>query len=404
MFTKNQKSIFISSAVFALFIYISSIHRYSYNMPAGDDYDAVLWFLNQFVLSDPREKILLLFSQHNEHRILLTRLFSIADLFIFDQINFIHLIWFGTLGWILSIITFWHFSKKEGSTLIEFIPVIIIFLSFTHYEMMTWAMTSIQQYYQVFFALLSIGFLTTNRFLPSILFYICAMFTSGGGICLAPVISLYYFSKKKWGELTISLIINLIVFLCYFILLPYTSPSSSKILISLKHPFIFIGFIVGFVGSVGNIQLLGDISFLIFGFLLIFFFLFKAKKSYTQSPFLFWTCIYVFITAVLAALNRSDAGIAMGVVSRYSEYSLLFVASTYLIYASIIKKENEKTKVIFSTFFFSTLIFSYWYAIAIPNLDNTRHWLSNNLKTHPAWDHAKSIRAESVRLGIFHDD
>lgn len=404
MFTKNQKSIFISSAFFAVVIYIISIYRYAYNMPSGDDYDAVLWFLNQFVISEPREKILLILSQHNEHRILLTRLLSIADFFIFEKINFVHLIWLGALGWFLSIITFLRFSKNEGTTYIEYIPVIIIFLSFSHYEMMTWAMTSIQQYYQIFFALLAIGYMTTNRFWPSIIFYICAMFTSGGGICLAPLISLYYLTQKKWRELIFSIVINLVVFLFYFVLLPYTAPASSKILTTLEHPIIFIGFIMGFVGSVGNIQHLGDTSFLGFGFLLIFLFLFSAKKSYKQNSFLFWTCIYVLITAVLAALNRSDAGIAMSVVSRYAEYSLLFLASTYLIYASNIKIGKQKKIFASLMFIFSALIFSYWYVIAIPHLDNMRHWLSNNLKTHPAWDHAKSIKAESSRLGIFLHD
>lgn len=404
MQTKNVRSFFLYAAILAIVMYLLTVHKYAYNMPAGDDYDAVLGFLNRYVQGDLNERFWLFFSQHNEHRILLTHLISIVDLHLFNEINFLHLIWFGTLGWFLSIAAFWYFSQKESISFLEFIPAGIILLSFTHYEMMTWAMTSIQQYYQVFFGILAIGYMTKNRFLLSMLFYILAIFTSGGGMSLVPLVNLYYLLHKKWRELSICIAITLTVLITYFVLLTYTSPASAKILQTLMQPQIFIAYAIGFIGGVGNIHELGYISFLVVGLCLLLLFSIKAKIAYEKYPFLFWICIYVMITAVLAALNRSNEGIQSSGDSRYSEYSLLFLASTYLIYIASAQTQKQRRVITLVVFVISLGVFSFWHIRSIPPLVDRHYWLSNGMKTHPNWDHAISIKKESARLGVFRHD
>lgn len=404
MHTKNLRSFFLYAGIFAIAIYLFTVHKYAYNMPVGDDYDAVLGFLNRYVQSGTQEKIWLFFSQHNEHRILLTHLISILDLNFFNEINFLHLIWLGNLGWFLSISAFWHFSSKEGVSFSEFIPAGIILLSFSHYEMMTWAMTSIQQYYQVFFGILAIGYMTKNRIAPSMLFYILAIFTSGGGMSLVPLANLYYLLHKKWREFGICIAITLIALMAYFVLLPYTSPASSKILQTLMQPQIFIAYAIGFIGGVLNIHELGYISFLVGGLCLVLLFSVRAKIAYKKYPFLFWICIYVIITAILAALNRSNEGIQSSGDSRYSEYSLLFLSSTYLMYVASAQNQKNRRVIAVATFAISMGVFSFWHLRSIPPLVDRHYWLSNGIKTHPNWDHAISIKNESARLGVFRHD
>jgi hypothetical protein len=401
MQTKNVRSFFLNAAILAIVMYLLTVHKYAYNMPVGDDYDAVLGFLNRYVQGDLNERFWLFFSQHNEHRILLTHLISIVDLHLFNEINFLHLIWFGTLGWFLSIAAFWNFSNKEGISFLEFIPAGIILLSFSHYEMMTWAMTSIQQYYQVFFGILAIGYMTKNRFTLSMLFYILAIFTSGGGMSLVPLANIYYLFHKKWRELSICIAITLITLMTYFVLLPYISPGSTKILQTLMQPQIFVAYTIGFIGGVGNIYELGYISFLVVGLCLLLLFSVKAKIAYAKYPFLFWICIYVMITAVLAALNRSNEGIQSSGDSRYSEYSLLFLASTYLIYIASAQNQKQRRVITLVVFVISLGVFSFWHLRSIPPLVDRHYWLSNGMKTHPNWDHAISIKKESARLGVF---
>ena len=404
MHTKNLRSFFLYAGILAIATYLLTIHKYAYNMPVGDDYDAILGFLNRYVQSDPQGKIWLFFSQHNEHRILLTHLISILDLNLFNQINFIHLIWLGNVGWFLSIAAFWHFSNKEGVSFFEFIPAGIILLSFSHYEMMTWAMTSIQQYYQVFFGILAIGYMTKNRFILSMLFYILAIFTSGGGMSLVPLANLYYLFHKKWRDLSICIAITLATLVTYFALIPYTSPAATKILQTLIQPQIFIAYAIGFIGGVSNIYELGYISFLIGGLCLALLFSVKAKVAYRKYPFLFWICIYVGVTAILAALNRSNEGIQSSGDSRYSEYSLLFLSSTYLIYVASAHNQKQRRIITLFVFAISLGVFSFWHLRSIPSLVDRHYWLSNGMKTHPNWDHAISIKKESARLGVFRHD
>jgi len=398
---KIAPGVMINAALFALVIYILTISRYAYNMPVGDDYDAILAYLNKFVVADTAEKIHLFFIQHNEHRILLTHLVSISDLAIFGSVNFIHLIWFGTLGWLLSIAAFWYFSAKEQISPLEFAPAAIILLTFSHHEMMTWAMTSIQQYYQVCFGILTIGFMVNRRLFLSSIFYAAAIFTSGGGMSLVPLVNLYYLSQKKWRALSISLIFTILILATYFFFLPYSSPPSSKILESLAHPLILVGYFVGFIGALGNIYELGYASILCCGLILLSLFAYKIRANQKQAPFFFWVCAYILITAFLTALNRSDQGIYTSGDSRYSEYSLLFLASVYPMYLVCAKSTQGRSTVVKICFLFSIVIFCFWYPRALFHMGDRLYWLSNNIKTHPNWEHAIEIKKESARLGVF---
>lgn len=398
---KIAPGVMINAALFALVIYILTIFRHAYNMPVGDDYDAILAYLNKFVISDTAEQIRLFFIQHNEHRILLTHLASISDLAIFGSVNFIHLIWFGTIGWLLSITAFWHFSHKEGITPFEFAPAAIILLTFAHHEMMTWAMTSIQQYYQVCFGILTIGFMVNRRIYLSFIFYAAAIFTSGGGMSLVPLVNLYYLSQKKWRLLSISLVITALILLIYFMILPYSSPPSSKIIDSVLHPMMLIGYFIGFIGALGNVYEYGYISLLCCGSLLLLLFAFRARVSQKQAPFFFWICIYILITSLLTALNRSDQGIYTSGDSRYSEYSLLLLASVYSMYLVCAKSMQARSTVVKVCFLFSIVIFCFWYPRALFHMGDRLHWLSNNIKTHPNWEQAIEIKKESARLGVF---
>ena len=391
--------ILINSLLLAGLIYLLTIHRFAFNQPYGDDYDAILAFLNRYVQASPSEQIQLFFSQHNEHRIFLTHLIVILDLSLFGNINFIHLIWFGTFGWFMSIYALWFFSKKYGITLTEFTPAAILLLSFSHYEMMVWAMTSIQQYWQVTFGIMAIGFMVNRNFYRSMIFYMAAIFTSGGGMALVPLINLYYLVNRQWKDLFVCASLTAIALLTYFFLLPYQAPPTRQIIEILFHPHLFLAYFFGFIGGLGKIHDLGLASYLLTGLMLFLLLTKKAIEIKNRCPFYFWLCIYVLLTAVLAALNRSILGVETSGDSRYSEYSLLFAASTYLAYIYL-AKDKFRTQIIWIGFAIAAVIFTYWYETSKPYLIDQRYWLENGLKTHPNWEEAQKIRARSIDLGI----
>lgn len=394
----------VNTALFAVIIYGCTVLRFAFNQPVGDDYDAILAFLNQYVVANPTEQFHLFVRQHNEHRIFFTRLVTIVDLQVFNHINFVHLIWIGNLGWFLSILGFWKFAKQYQVTIPEFTPAVIALLSFSHFDMMTWAMTSIQQYWQVCFGIFAIGFMVTNRFKLSLLFYIAAVFTSGGGIILAPLLNLYYLIQKQWRHLAICLLVTAIILSLYFLLLPYTAPPPGRISEALMQPQVVLGYLIGFLGGMGNNIDLGPSTILACGGALSILFLLRIKFAYQSAPFLWWITIYIVLTAVLTALNRSASGIISSGDSRYSEYSLIFGASVYLIYLISSATTLGRRRIMWIGFAASLILFSYWYEQSKRPLIDRLHWLSNGIQTHPNWPAALDIKKRSIELGIMGRD
>ena len=101
-------AIIFGAALVACAIYLREIAQISYNFPNEDDFNAVLGFLNSFLIADYPRKIYLLFSQHVDHRLVLTHIFALLDYQLFGVVNFNHLIWIGNLGWFLVIIYFYR--------------------------------------------------------------------------------------------------------------------------------------------------------------------------------------------------------------------------------------------------------------------------------------------------------
>lgn len=394
----------VNTALFAAIIYGCTVLRFAFNQPVGDDYDAILAFLNQYVTAQPSDQFHLFVRQHNEHRIFFTRLVTIVDLKIFNHINFVHLIWIGNLGWLLSILGFWKFAKQYKVTITEFTPAAIALLSFSHFDMMTWAMTSIQQYWQVCFGIFAIGFMVNNRFKLSLLFYIAAVFTSGGGIILAPLLNLYYLIQKQWRHLAVCLLVTAIILSLYFLLLPYTAPPSGRISEALMQPQVVFGYLIGFLGGMGNNVDFGASTILAFGGSLSILFLLRLKFTYKSTPFLWWIITYIIFTAVLTALNRSASGIISSGDSRYSEYSLIFGVSVYLIYLTSSATTLSRRRIMWVGFATSLIVFSYWYEQSKRPLIDRLHWLSNGIQTHPNWSTALDIKRRSIELGILRQD
>jgi len=390
----------INVLIFAGIIYCITIYHFAFNQPVGDDYDAILLFLNQYVVAQPFQQLQLFFLQHNEHRIFLTRLAMVIDLKLFGHINFTHLIWLGNLGWGMAIFSFWHFAKKYQISVTEFTPAAIALLSFSHFEMMTWAMTSIQQYWQVCFGILAVGFMVNNRLKSALFFYTAAIFTSGGGIILVPILNTYYLLQKKWHEFWITVFLTLTILSIYFLLLPYRPPPASRISEALMQPQLVLGYFVGFIGGMGNHIDTGIITILACGGILFTLFILKFKYMYKAAPFLWWVAIYVCLTAILAALNRSFLGIASSGDSRYSEYSLLFSSCIYLSYLLGASSAIARKKIVWLGFTISVILFTYWYEQSKRPLIDRLHWLMNDIQTHPNWAEAQRIKARSIELGI----
>jgi len=375
-------------------IYLWTVLKYSVNMPLWDDYDAVLRFLNTYIESNESlVKIKLIFFQHNEHRIVFNRIIELLQFKLMGEINFLYLIIIGNIGWFLTIAFLWRYAKKREIKIVQFLPVVLIMLSFVHYELMTWAMASLQQYYQILFSLFAIYFLVNNRLIFSFLFMTVSIFTSGGGIVLIPIFLLYFLTQRDVKNFFITLIVSIILLLIYFIILHYSKPKfHPSILKTLFNPLLVVHYALTFIGNIGKTKLVS----LIVGISMLTLFTIIGKKVYNQEPFLFWSTLFIIATALVTALARAGFGIKQSLSSKYSVYSVLLLSLIYLSY--LITFKNKKIYLL--GLVVGIVSFSFWFIYGTPWLEIRANALKKEI-LYPNAEDAENILKKSAQLKVF---
>jgi len=388
----------LSLSLLAIAIHLFIIYRYSSGMPYRDDFDAIFGFLNPLPNLTLTQKFLHLFNQNNEHRILLDNLISLSMVSLTGKFNFVWMIWIGNIGWFLIVFLFWQFSKNNKINFVEFSPILISMMCLSHYELMTMAMASVQHYFQVFFCILSIWYLVSGHINLALSFFICAIFSSGGGICVVPVIFFYYLSRKEWRNLLISTVVIGAVFMVYFPLLGYKQPAGHPdVLLALKFPLYLITYAFGFLGNIGNTY-----KFSIgLGIILTICLLFKSKSLYKRHQFLFWLTVYLSVTAITNAITRGAIGIRTGQGSRYTTYSLIFISIVYLTFLLTASSKKGRIRIVVVGFFLSVVIFSYWLSHGQENIAARYNDLESGVLQHPSIDYAVSTLKQASELGYY---
>jgi hypothetical protein len=342
--------------------------RFSANIPILDDYDAVLNFLNNFLESDNlADKLRLIFSQHNEHRIVFTRIVVLAQYYIFGQVNFAMLAFLGNLGWYFTIPIFFLLFKKLNLSLFYFLPVPYLAFQLCHYSI-SWSMMTLQNYYVVLFAICSFYFLTEKENLfNSLIFSIMAFFTSGSGVIVPFMAIFYLFLQKKWKDMFVVICISCFLLIIYFA--NYIKPEG--------HPSI-----AGNIKNIGNLLLyffayLGSLikykwAAVFFGLLtFIYFIYFVIKKYHSKYIFFFLILTYVLLTGFILSFTRSGFGFTQATSSRYTIYSVISLIAIYLISLHKFKNYSDISKLSPKKFAAFVLFFSLIYNIST-NIYNFR--------------------------------
>lgn len=331
----------IVTGILCIVLYIGVVLSFSSNYPFWDDYGSILDYLNYFSESSIKDKILSLFWQHNEHRLFFNRIIEIIQYYVFGNVNFYYLILIGNIGWFLSIYLLVKYVRDSGYAWVCTIPIIVIMTSFAHHECMTWAMCSIQQYYQLLFALVVIYLLVKQKIFGTLLGLGLSIYTGGGGLVLVPVIFFYTVLNRDLRKFFIYNISSIFVLGLYFI--SYNRPSHHPFFVpSLKMCIELCEFVLLFIGGVLRNH---DLA-LSLGIISIPLFFFKIKTLYLKSPFVFWSIIFAVGIAFTTALSRVSSGVDLALCSRYSIYSILFWSLIYIKFIIVFDLTNKKQLVL----------------------------------------------------------
>lgn len=356
-----------------------------------DDFDAVLSFLLKYESAGNFfEKISLVFSQHNEHRIVPVRLFSLLVYWINGEINFIYLIFIGNVALIGIAFYLFKGGLPRETKLFLFIPVLLILFQPLYYESMYWGMASIQSFYGLLFVVSSFYFLdnlSNKNFIIASLLAICATFTSGNGIFVYPIgiFLLMFRYNTKYAIFWIVQLVALI--LIYFYSYHNSNPDIAE---NLKHLLRLFLHAILFLGSMGG-------NIIISAAILIFIIYLVVSGNFQKNLFLFSVILFIIISAFITSVARSGDGIYQALASRYVIYSSVIICIIYLFSLRIFTSLYDKRIFVFFVLAFSVFINIRSYSISmevIKHYHNERELARCNEKfdlVYPNSDFAKKI-------------
>jgi hypothetical protein len=213
----------INSYIFIpVLVYFSVVSSYALNLPILDDYHAVLKFLNDYKGADLTTKVTLLLQQHNEHRILSTRLICAIYYGLTGGINFINLIYIANLQLVVIFIVLTIFIKKAVPKYWGIVSLMAGFCLFdlNNYDNADFAMCGMVNYGVIMLFLMSLLFYSfkNNKYLSLAIFcQIICIYSSGNGIIAAFVLVIFtIFDGEKIKIILSSLTFIIFSSLYYF--------------------------------------------------------------------------------------------------------------------------------------------------------------------------------------------
>ena len=365
----------ITAAV--IFIYYTIVLIFSCNYPIGDDFSLVDFVTNITTSSDLNQRLTLLYAQHNEHRIITTKLIFLLDYFLFDKLNFVHLILVGNL---FHLGTFYIFRKHEPSkfdqqsqSYLAIFTACMIF-QFGSAESMFWSMAAISNYLVLMLALLTLSLLSKDSlwyFVLAIVSSVLTAFTQGNGILIPLIAVIYLISQKRYRDSLLMAAIALMAIFVYF--LDYqVSPAHFNTSNAIQEIGKIFVFAISFTGSAlgvggSHYPVLTNFSLiptLITGSLIwgVTFYGFY-KKVYLDGNIFIWFNLFIILTAILTGISRINFGLSQSMVSRYHISSNLTIISTAVLAMQLLPIRQYSKRMLDRIFKLSA-IFSVTYLVA----------------------------------------
>ncbi len=362
-------------SAFALFFIISviiGIYNHYSPVPYWDMWNGTLGFYNQVQNGDAFAWI----AQHNEHRILLSRILFWIDIHFFGGLsyflmlcNFLLMLW---ISYVYLKIISHLFRKNDNIKYYLYSTVIVLIFSWIQNKNITWGFQS-QFFLAYLFPLLSFYLLgryselKENKFyISSLIVGILSVFTMGNGILVLPILVVLGFILNISRQKQIIILLTTIVTLgLYFN--NYVLPAQHGHLIPtlLNHPKDFFLYILTYLGgAIGNS--FETNRFLIaqfFGLILIFSSLYYTYKIYKDrnSPTMLYALLafiaYVGATAFGTAGGRVIFGVSQALSSRYMTPSLMVWVALLIVFVYYINFKSTYVKLINILFILIPLLF-----------------------------------------------
>ncbi len=374
-------------------------------MPILDDYNFLYDILRIEDHASIHRKFFSIIAQHNEHRIALSRSIALAQLHFIGHMDFRWLAFIGNLGLLVTVIFIaWGGNNRQEKFCSSFILVVpVVFSPFQSYQMYSWAMSAISNFWSVGFAFGALACLAWNsKFcLPlALTMALSAVLTCGQGLVLLPValLSLLYF--RRWREALIWAVMCFFVWIVYFKLhfIRVDNPANDDFLKGVAWFFLLIGQAPAeailicipdsLLGKPENFIvariLFGVVACILAGILFL-------QKKFRTDFFLLSATGYTFALCAAAAASRSFLPYTYALSSQYRNWSLVIVSLLALgIIASIV---SDRRRALAISAIFLIFVFS-----------NLGMWFSELPFMHAFKDYRLMVRISFLTTGILYGD
>lgn len=334
-------AVLLTALPIALYAFVWA--QYAVNIPKWDDHAvrAFLLFFDQETSFSG--KVFEFFRQHNEHRIVYTRLIAWLDYTLLGKLSYVHLMVVGNASLLALLLLFRQVLRKEGRSIWFLPPVALLLFNLSHWENMYWGMAAIQNFTVVFWIMGIIYLLSyTNHHLAAFGLALLATLTSGNGLVSWPIgIGLLVIqllgtpvSGRNWRPLLGWIVGAMLVGVLYFtgykppVSNPATRPLFSQLI---KGWLAFIGSSAeAFPGPIFRNCLLLGAGMLLFLLLLIGRVLTQRTFTKPASLFLLGSTAFLLGTSAIVAWSRTGFGLDTLITSRYKIYSLTLLAVLFV--------------------------------------------------------------------------
>lgn len=384
-------------------LYFIVLDRYALDYPVADDYNAIIQFLCEFRNASVGQKVSLLFSQHNEHRILLSRIIYVVYDWLPGLINMRAIIMVGNLQILVSFLFFLHFIKKALPNTWQ-LPAFVgslCFFDLSNWEIGYSPMGSVANYSVIMLFFASMYFYsrqTTRAFFLAVFFHFLTFFSLGNGIVAGGALMAFALFNRDKRAIITTTIVTLLCAAIYFS--GYSLMGSASLSLSVSNAALF------FLRYMSGHFFFFDMSSVfpvIFGLvvcLLAIFLLPLTPKLRVPEGYSFFFALLLFSvgSALLTSIFRS--AISPLPSYRYLIYAhLVFVVVTVFLFRK--QPVRHSGRFFFTFIYFLVINYLVNIHVGVSNYDSTRRWILSKDVQHPDEDGAKREVSRACKLNIY---
>ncbi len=381
-------------------IYLYYINAYAVNLPRQDDFDAILGFLVKYRQATGADKLWLMFSQHNEHRIFSSRLVYALYYELTGTINFRHIIFIDAAILATLFLLMAGFIRRmvPDNWHVGVLVLSLCLFDMNNYENMNFAMAGMQNFGIVMLfaaALWGYGSNKTVGYATAALLQAIAVFSSGNGLLVAFFLVVYTIVARIKPGMVLSILVFAICVPLYY----YHYQKTDNGFFTLE-PQKFVPYFMHCLGAHFHKEL-GVIAAAILLILSVVFLPVQRWFRFPQEGLPVLTMLAFLLASLgVMAIFRANLPVEFAYSSRYFIYSHLVTTIVFVLY---LYRFRERKVGIATTVIMLFLIF-----IAIRNYNDGSKMLvalqHNNVVAdydYPDPGHAKQVCEDACRLNIY---